>query len=225
MFQILIVENDTENARFMKIILKHAGYEVFQVYNDTEALEILDTTHIDLIILDVTIPTEQHCETASHLQAYGNHTPILILTGRQLLEKKHNDILSMVDDFMIKPVNDEEMLLRIKLLLKHFQGVNERKLHFNNISLDYDSLTVSRLEEKQTLPRKEFYLLYRMLSCPDKIFTRMQLMDEIWGMESNTIDTTVNVHVNRLRKRFEHWPELEITTIRGVGYKAAVRQS
>lgn len=224
MFQILIVENDRENARFMKVILKHAGYEVFQVYSDTEALDILNTTHIDLIIMDVTIPTEHHHKLAAHIQTCSNHTPILILTGRQLLEKDHNDILTVIDDFMIKPVSDEEMLLRIKLLLKHFHGVNERQLHFNNISLDYDSLTVSRFEEKQTLPRKEFYLLYKLLSCPDKIYTRMQLMDEIWGMESNTIDTTVNVHINRLRKRFEHWSELEITTIRGVGYKAAVRQ-
>lgn len=121
---------------------------------------------------------------------------------------------------MTKPIDTEEMLLRIKALLRRSQIVNARKLTIGKITLDYDTLTVIRGEEKQTLPQKEFYLLYKLLSYPDRIFTRIQLMDEIWGMETESGDTTINVHINRLRKRFESYSEFEIISVRGLGYKA-----
>ena len=152
----------------------------------------------------------------------GDTTPILMVTAKQLPEEKCKGFLVGTDDYMVKPVNEEEMLLRIKALLRRSQIAAEHKLHIGKVSLDYDSLTVSRNGISQTLPQKEFYLLYKLLSYPDKIFTRLQLMDEIWGMESNTIDTTVNVHINRLRKKFDEWPEFEIVAIRGIGYKAVI---
>lgn len=123
---------------------------------------------------------------------------------------------------MVKPVNEQELLLRIKALLRRSQINNEYKLYIGNVTLDSDSLIVSRGNERQILPQKEFYLLFTLLSSPEKVFTRLQLMDRIWGMDSETVDTTVNVHVNRLRKRFEGWTEFEIVAIRGIGYMAVI---
>ena len=124
------------------------------------------------------------------------------------------------DDYMTKPIDEEELLLRIKALLRRAQIFNERKIRIGEVVLDYDSLTVTRKEEVQELPQKEFLLLYKLLSYPGKIFTRIQLMDEIWGAESDSGWETVTVHIGRLRKRFENYPEFEIESVRGLGYKA-----
>lgn len=223
MFQIMVVEDDKSTAKLMKVLLKHNGYEVFQADNGQAALELMDSQHIDLIVLDVMMPIMDGYKFTEQLRKCGNNTPILMVTAKQLPEEKCKGFLVGTDDYMVKPVNEEEMLLRIKALLRRAQIVNERKLHIGKITLDYDALSVSREGICQTLPQKEFYLLYKLLSYPDKIFTRLQLMDEIWGMDSETSDVTVNVHVNRLRKRFEEWPEFEIIAIRGIGYKAVIK--
>ena len=222
MFQIMVVEDDKSTAKLMRAVLTHNGYKVFQAANGQEALEMLDSQHIDLIVLDVMMPVMDGYEFTEQLRRCGNNTPILMVTAKQLPEEKCIGFLVGTDDYMVKPVNEEEMLLRIKALLRRAQIANEHKLHIEKVTLDYDALTVSREGISQTLPQKEFYLLYKLLSYPDKIFTRLQLMDEIWGMESETVDTTVNVHVNRLRKKFEQWPEFEIVAIRGIGYKAVI---
>lgn len=223
MFQILVVEDDKSAARLMKAVLRHAGYEVLEAGNGIEALELMDIHHIDLIVLDVMMPKMNGYEFTERLRSGGSMIPILMVTAKQLPEEKCKGFLVGTDDYMVKPVHKEELLLRIKALLRRFQIVNERKLHIGKVTLDYDALSVSRGGCSQTLPKKEFYLLYKLLSYPDKIFTRLQLMDEIWGMESNTVDTTVNTHINRLRKRFGDWPEFEIIAIRGIGYKAVIR--
>ncbi len=222
MFQILVVEDDKNTARLMKAVLKHAGYEVYGASNGQEALEITDKQHIDLIVLDIMMPVMDGYEFAEYIRRAGDNTPILMVTAKDLPEEKCKGFLVGTDDYMVKPVNEEEMLLRIKALLHRSQIANERKLRIGKVTLDYDSLTVSREGVEQTLPQKEFYLLYKLLSYPGKIFTRLQLMDEIWGMESNTVDTTVNVHITRLRRRFEEWSEFEIVAIRGIGYKAVI---
>ncbi len=222
MFQIMVVEDDKSTAKLMRAVLTHNGYKVFQAANGQEALEMLDSQHIDLIVLDVMMPVMDGYEFTEQLRRCGNNTPILMVTAKQLPEEKCRGFLVGTDEYMVKPVNEEEMLLRIKALLRRAQIANEHKLHIGKVTLDYDALTVSREGNSQTLPQKEFYLLYKLLSYPDKIFTRLQLMDEIWGMESETVDTTVNVHVNRLRKKFEQWPEFEIVAIRGIGYKAVI---
>ena len=222
MFQILVVEDDKSTARLMKAILKHAGYEVHSAENGIEALELTDTQHIDLIVLDVMMPKMDGYEFTECLRSCGDNTPILMVTAKQLPEEKCKGFLVGTDDYMVKPVNEDEMLLRIKALLRRSQIANEHKLHIGKITLDYDALSVTRENDSQTLPKKEFYLLYKLLSYPDKIFTRLQLMDEIWGMESETTDMTVKVHINRLRKRFEDYPEFEIVAVRGVGYKAVI---
>lgn len=224
MFHILVAEDDKNTARLMQAVLRRAGYEVFLSGNGLEALEVLDRQHIDLIVLDVMMPGMDGYELTEHLRGCGDNTPILMVTAKQLPEERCKGFLVGTDDYMVKPVNEEEMLLRIKALLRRAQIANERKLHIGKVTLDYDALTVSREGTSQTLPQKEFYLLYKLLSYPDKIFTRLQLMDEIWGMESESMDTTVNVHVARLRRRFESWPEFEIVAVRGVGYKAVIRR-
>lgn len=220
MFQILVVEDDKNTARLMKAVLKHAGYEVFHCINGAAALELMDTQHIDLVVLDIMMPEMDGYEFTEQLRSCRDNTPILMVTAKLSAEDKCKGFISGTDDYMVKPVNEEEMLLRIKALLRRAQIVSERRLCIGKVMLDYDALTVNRENEVQTLPQKEFYLLYKLLSYPDKIFTRIQLMDEIWGMESESIDTTVNVHITRLRKRFETYPEFEIIAIRGIGYKA-----
>ena len=154
------------------------------------------------------------------LRENGDNTPILMITARQLADDKREGFLAGTDDYMTKPVDMQEMLLRIRALLRRAQIVSERRLQIGEVTLDYDSLTVTRGNDTQTLPKKEFYLLYKLLSSPNKIFTRIQLMDEIWGMESESGDITVNVHMNRLRRRFENYPDFELVSVRGLGYKA-----
>lgn len=219
MFQVLVVEDDKNTARYMKSFLKHAGYEVHLADNGISALELMDTQHIDIIVVDLMMPKMDGYELTEELRKNNFNLPILMVTAKQLPADKRKGFLVGTDDYMVKPVDEEEMILRIKALLRRSKIVNEHIIRIGDVTLDYDSLTVKRDDDIQTLPQKEFYLLYKLLSYPDKIFTRLQLMDEIWGMESDTIFTTVNVHITRLRKRFENYPEFEIIAIRGVGYK------
>lgn len=222
MFQILVAEDDKSTARLMEALLTHEGYEVFTVGNGTEALELINRQHIDLMILDVMMPEMDGYQVAEALRSYHNEMPILMVTAKALPEERCKGFRAGTDDYMVKPVDEEEMLLRIKALLRRARIVQERTLQIGEVTLNYDALTVSRQGEMQTLPQKEFYLLYKLLSYPNQIFTRLQLMDEIWGVASESSDTTVNVHVARLRKRFADWPEFEIIAIRGIGYKGVL---
>ena len=220
MFQILVAEDDTNARKLMKAVLERAEYSVLTATNGEEALSLLDSNHVDLILLDIMMPGMDGYTLVSELRAAGSTIPVLMVTAKQLPADKRKGFLAGTDDYMTKPVDTEEMLLRIKTLLRRSRIVSERKLSIGTVELDYDSLTVTRGDDHQTLPQKEFYLLYKLLSYPDKIFTRIQLMDEIWGMESESGDTTVNVHINRLRRRFECYPEFELISVRGLGYKA-----
>ena len=220
MFQILVAEDDKNTRRLMEAVLKEHGYHPILACDGLEALKLLDTHHVDLVILDIMMPGMDGYEFTRQLRATDYTLPILMVTAKQLPEDKRKGFIVGTDDYMTKPVDEEEMILRIRALLRRAQIVNERRITIADVCLDYDSLTVSRGDESQTLPRKEFYLLYKLLSYPGKIFTRIQLMDEIWGMESQSDDNTINVHINRLRKRFEDYPEFTIETIHGLGYKA-----
>lgn len=222
MFCVLVAEDDKNTAKLMKTMLTYEGYKVFLAADGEEALKIMDNQHIDIIVLDVMMPKMDGYSLAKTLRECGDNTPILMVTAKQLPEDKIKGFRSGTDDYMVKPVNEEEMLMRIKALLRRAKIADERKLYIGEIVLDYDSQTVTKNGETQTLPPKEFYLLYKLLSYPNMIFTRLQLMDEIWGMDSESADTTVNVHINRLRKRFGEWSEFEIMAIRGIGYKAVI---
>lgn len=224
MVRILVVEDNKNTRRLMRAVLEQAGYEVLEAVNGAVALELIDLEHVDLILLDIMMPVMDGYEFTDELRRSGDMTPILMVTAKQLPEEKCRGFLVGTDDYMVKPVNEHEMLLRIKALLRRASIKNERRLQIGGVTLDQDALTISRDGDRQTLPQKEFYLLYKLLANPNIIFTRIQLMDEIWGKESESLDTTVNVHITRLRKRCEGWPEFEIETVRGIGYKAVIHR-
>ena len=199
MFNILVVD-DEKNARvYMEAVLKKNNYRVFTASDGEEALDALDREHIDLVLLDIMMPNMDGYEFTQTVRAVDGTLPILMISAKQLPDDRHKGFLAGTDDY------EEEMLLRIKALLRRAQIVSERKITVGDAVLDYDSMTVSRKEEAIALPQKEFQLLYMMLSYPGKIFTRIQLMDEIWGPECETGWETVTEHIGRLRKRFENW--------------------
>lgn len=220
MFQILVVDDDKNTRRLFKAILQAENYGVHTAENGEEALGVMDREHIDLVMLDIMMPQMDGYEFTKVLRENDQNLPILMVSAKQLPADKQKGFLAGTDDYMTKPVDEVEMLLRIKALLRRAKIASERRIVIGNVILDYDALTVSRRGEKQELPQKEFKLLYKLLSYPGKIFTRIQLMDEIWGAESETGWETVTVHIGRLRKRFEGWPEFEIVSVRGLGYKA-----
>lgn len=222
MFKILVVEDDKNTSKLMQIVLSKAGYDVKLAGNGIEALELLDNEFIDLILLDVMMPEMDGYEFTETIRTNGLNIPILMVTAKQLSEDMYKGFIAGADDFLVKPVDEIELLFRIKALLKRANIANEQKLRIGNVVLDYSALTVTRNGQSLTLPKKEFYLLYKLLSSPDKIFTRIQLMDEIWGMNTTTVDTTVNVHINRLRNKFGDYPEFKIVAVKGIGYKAVI---
>ena len=220
MFQILVVDDDKNTRTLMKLVLEADNYSVLTAGNGEEALAVMDSSHVDLVVLDVMMPGMDGYQLTRALRESSNNLPILMVSAKQLPADKKQAFLVGTDDYMTKPVDEEEMLLRIKALLRRARIVSERRIVIGDVVLDYDAMTVSRGKEIQQLPQKEFLLLYKLLSYPGKIFTRIQLMDEIWGMDSETGWETVTVHIGRLRKRFEGWPEFEILSVRGLGYKA-----
>lgn len=220
MFQILVVDDNNNTRQLMRAILESEQYTVSTAENGEEALEVMDAQHIDLVLLDVMMPKMDGYEFTKTLRETNHDLPVLMVSAKQLPADRKQGFRAGIDDYMTKPVDEEEMLLRIKALLRRAKIATERQIIIGEIRLDYDSFTVSRGSDIQSLPQKEFQLLYKLLSYPGKIFTRIQLMDEIWGIESNTGWETVTVHIARLRKRFEDWTEFELESVRGLGYRA-----
>ena len=216
----MVVEDDKNTRLLFRTVLEAENYNVVTASNGEEALEVLDREHIDLVVLDIMMPKMSGYEFTKEIRGTDENLPILMVSARQLPEDKHKGFLVGTDDYMTKPIDQEELLLRIKALLRRAKIASERKIVVGDVVLDYDALTVTRGGEEQELPQKEFLLLYKLLSYPGKIFTRIQLMDEIWGADSETGWETVTVHIGRLRKRFEGWEEFEIQSVRGLGYKA-----
>ena len=220
MFKILVVDDDKNTRKLIKTVLENEKYYVLTASNGEEALEIMDKEYIDLIVLDIMMPKMDGYELTSLLREVNNNLPILMISAKQLPSDKKKGFLVGTDDYMTKPIDEEEMILRIKALLRRAQIINERRIVIGDVILDYNSFTVSKNGIEQVLPQKEFLLLYKLLSYPGKIFTRIQLMDEIWGNDSETGWETVTVHVGRLRKKFEGYNEFEIESVRGLGYRA-----
>ena len=224
MFHILVIDDDKNTRRLMRAVLEGDGYTVTTACDGEEALSVMDREHIDLAVLDIMMPRMDGYEFTKTLRSANNELPILMVSAKQLSEDRKKGFLVGTDDYMTKPVDTDEMLLRIKALLRRAKIVSERKIVVGDVVLDYDSLTVSRGSEHRELPQKEFLLLYKLMSYPGKIFTRIQLMDEIWGMDCETGWETVTVHVGRLRKRFEGWDEFSVESVRGLGYKAVKKE-
>ena len=220
MFQIMVVDDDKNTRMLLRAVLEAENYHVITAENGADALALMDTHHVDLVVLDIMMPKMDGYQFTKILRENNNNLPILMVSAKHLPADKKQGFLVGTDDYMTKPIDEEEMLLRIRALLRRAKIANDRRIIIGDVVLDYDTLTVSRGSEVQELPRKEFLLLYKLLSYPGKIFTRIQLMDEIWGADSETGWETVTVHIGRLRKRFEHWDEFEIVSVRGLGYKA-----
>lgn len=220
MFHILVVDDD-KNARFLlRELLLSEHYTVTEADSGDTALDVLDREHVDLVIVDIMMPRVNGYEFTEELRTFDEELPVLMVSAKQLPEDRKKGFISGIDDFMSKPFDNEELLLHVKALLRRAKIESERKIVVGDAVLDYDSFTVSRPGEQIELPQKEFLLLYKLLSYPDKIFTRLQLMDEIWGFDCDTVPETVTVHIGRLRKRFENWEQFEIQSLRGLGYKA-----
>lgn len=220
MFHILVVDDD-KNARFLlRELLLSEHYTVTEADSGDTALDVLDREHVDLVIVDIMMPRVNGYEFTEELRTFDEELPVLMVSAKQLPEDRKKGFISGIDDFMSKPFDNEELLLHVKALLRRAKIESERKIVVGDAVLDYDSFTVSRPGEQIELPQKEFLLLYKLLSYPDKIFTRLQLMDEIWAFDCDTVPETVTVHIGRLRKRFENWEQFEIQSRRGLGYKA-----
>lgn len=220
MFNILVVDDDKNIRKLMQAVLEAEKYKVFTACDGMQALEVLENNFVDLVILDVMMPNMDGYEFTEYIRKTNNNLPILMVSAKQLPSDKHKGFIAGTDDYITKPIDEEEMLLRIKALLRRAKIATEHKIIIGDVVLDYDSLTVTKNNQTQELPQKEFLLLYKLLSYPGKIFTRIQLMEEIWPNESESGWETVTVHIGRLRKRFEGWTEFEIQSVRGLGYKA-----
>ena len=220
MFHILVADDDKHTRMLLRAVLESENYTVSTAGNGEQALELLDREHIDLVILDVMMPEMDGYEFTRIVRQTDSTLPMLMVTAKHLPEDEKKGFLVGTDDYITKPIDEEKLLLRIKALLRRARIVSEQRIVIGEVILDYNSFTVTRGDEVQVLPQKEFMLLYKLLSYPGQIFTRIQLMDEIWGTDSETGWETVTVHVGRLRKRFEGWNEFEIVAVRGLGYKA-----
>ena len=216
----MIVDDNENTRKLTQAVLKQHGYDTVCAGDGVEGLEVMDRVHVDLIILDVMMPNMNGFEFTRTLRECGWDTPILMVTAKESHLDKKEGFLAGTDDYMVKPVDDEEMLLRIAALLRRSKIASERKITIGSTVLDHDALSVTTSEGVVELPQKEFMLLFQLLSYKDKIFTRRQLMDEIWDMDSDTDERTVDVHINRLREKFKNNPDFTIVTIRGLGYKA-----
>lgn len=225
MVQILIVDDDTNTRKYLRALLTNAGYIAHTASSAGEALELMKNIHIDLLILDIMMPGMDGYEFTSLLRDCHYELPILMLSAKQLPDNIKHGFLAGTDDYMAKPADEEELLLRIRALLRRSHIFAEHDLTVGSTVLHYDTLTVCYGVNPQLLPLKEFRLLYKLLSYPDKIFTRIQLLEDIWGPDSESMESTVSVHINRLRKRFEANPDFEIVTIRGLGYKAQLKEA
>lgn len=219
MFKILIAEDDSELRQLFSHVLLKNGYAVTGVDNGQKALAAMDTSYYDLIISDIMMPVIDGYELVKTIRAAGNNTPVLMITARDAFDDMREGFISGTDDYMVKPINVNELLLRVGALLRRAQIINERRLVVGDTVMECDSLTVTANGQSMVLPQKEFMLLYKMASYPGRIFTRQQLMDDIWGYESETNTHTVDVHIGRLRDRFKDNHDFRIVTMRGLGYK------
>ncbi len=220
MFKILLAEDDGGAARLMLDTLADAGYETLLARDGLQALELVSQRHVDLLVLDLMLPRLDGFAALTQLRRAGAALPVLVLSAREAQADKRRTLRLGADDYMVKPADEEELLLRIAALLRRAQAARARRLQVGSTTLFYDDLAVEWDGRRTELPRKEFLLLYKLLSCPDKTFTRRQLMDEVWDMDTDSDEHTVNVHINRLRDKFGENRDFAIVTVRGLGYKA-----
>lgn len=219
MTTILIVEDDKNIRLLIERCLTRAGYATLSVENGLVALENLAEHHVDLLVLDVMMPELDGFEVVKEIRQWDSELPIILVTAKEAVADKKIGFLAGADDYLVKPLQEEEFLLRVQALLRRAKIVTEHKITVGSTELDRDALTVDSRTEITTLPQKEFFLLYHLLSYPNKIFTRQQLMEVVWERESEAEERTVDTHIKKLRQKFKGNPDFTIETIRGLGYK------
>ena len=224
MFKILVIDDDKNTRYFLKEVLELQRFEVLTAEDGLKGFDILENEKVDLVIVDIMMPNMDGYSFTKEIRRLNSDLPILMISAKQLTEDRKKGFMVGIDDYMSKPLDSEELLLHVNALLRRAKINSSRKIFVGDVVLDYDSYTVTNGDEIIELPKKEFMLLYKLLSYPDKIFTRIQIMDEIWGMDCDTGSETVTVHINRLRKKFEHWDVFEIKSIKGLGYKAVKKK-
>lgn len=224
MFNILVVEDDKNLRKLITTYLRKNNYDTYEAINGEEALNVLDTNYIDLIISDIMMPEMDGYELIKSLREAKYETPILIITAKSELEDKKTGFQLGADDYMVKPIDIEEMLLRVQVLLRRSKSASEKKIKIGDLVLDYKQLTATKKEKSYNLAQKEFYLLYKLLSTPNTIFTRQELIEEVWGLESESDYRTIDVHIKRIREKLNDVNEFEIVTIRGIGYKCIIHE-
>lgn len=219
MFNILVVEDDVNMNIIYCTALRQQAYEAISAYDGATALEILAERSIDLVVSDIMMPGIDGFTLARQLRRDYPELPVLMISAKESYEDKRAGFEAGIDDYMVKPVNINEMLLRVQALLRRVGSASERRLAVGETVLDYDSYSVSFGGNTLELPQKEFLLLYKLMSSPSRTFTRRQLMDELWGYDTDSEERTVDVHINRLRERLRGCEDLEIMTVRGLGYR------
>ena len=224
MFSILVVEDDEILNKIICAKLKQEKFKVFNAFHGEEAVKIIESEHVDLIISDIMMPNMNGYELTRELRETNYKLPILMVTAKDELNDMEKGFMAGADDYMIKPINLKEMILRVNALLRRAQIINERKLLFKNTILDYDALTVTTDGEEYEMSPKQFYILFKLLSYPNKIFTRIDLVEEIWGIDSDTDERNVDANIKKIRRRFEDNNDFEIITVRGLGYKAKIKE-
>lgn len=225
MVSILIAEDDKNANKLICAVLRHAGYETISVANGQSALEALESSHVDLVVTDIMMPVMDGLELVRSMRENGFDQPVLMLTARLEQQDKRAGFIAGADDYLTKPADMQELVLRIKALLRRANVFDERRIAIGSTVLDETDHSVTCGKKREELPPKEFQLLFKLLSDPGRTFTRAQLLDDVWGWDTESAENTVNVHVNRLRSRFSEWDDFEIQTVRGLGYRAVAKKS
>lgn len=223
MFNILIVEDDKNLRKLIVTCLKKNNYNTYEATNGEEALDVLDKNFTDLVITDIMMPKMDGFELVEELRESKYNVPILLITAKGGIEDKKCGFTLGADDYMVKPIDIEELALRVQVLLRRAQTTNEKKIKLGDLVLNYNQISVTRNDKIYPLAQKEFYLLYKLVSTPNTIFTRQEIIDEIWGLESESDYRTVDVHIKRIREKLSDVTEFEIITIRGIGYKCIIK--
>lgn len=224
MAKILVAEDDRNTNRLICAVMRKMGHEPIAARDGQEALDLMDTERPDLLVTDLMMPRLDGTKLVRELRDAGYDLPILMLTAKSTQSDINDGFVVGADDYLTKPADMKELALRVRALLRRSHVAGDEKLRAGRAVLDPGTLTVTGTGNKSvTLPKREFQLLFKLLSTPGRTFTRMQLLDEVWGWDTESSESTVNVHVNRLRAHFVEWDEFEIVTVRGIGYRGEVR--
>ncbi|MBR0231485.1 MAG: response regulator transcription factor [Clostridia bacterium] len=221
---ILVCEDDKSLNNLISTVLRNDGHNVIAAFDGREALMQFDCAHIDMLVSDIMMPEIDGYELLESLRSVNNNLPVLFITAKGTFSDKSKGFNLGADDYMVKPIDIKELVLRVNALLRRSKISNERRIVIGSTVLDSDAYTVTEADGASvTLPQKEFLLLFKLLSYPDRVFTRFEIMDEIWGYESESDEKTINVHISKLRSRYENNPDFSIETVRGIGYKAVIK--